>query len=57
MSLNSLLACPPQAFYSDREVKNYPLKERTDQELEKLRRVENTRKLENAAHAVRKAAA
>lgn len=46
--------CLPQAFHSEHEVKNYPLKERTDEELEDLRRVENMRKLEKAACTVRK---
>ncbi|XP_049456039.1 cilia- and flagella-associated protein 43 isoform X1 [Epinephelus fuscoguttatus] len=38
-----------KAFHSDHEVKNYPLKERTGKELEDLRRVQNTRKTEEAA--------
>lgn len=44
--------CPPQAFHSEHEVKNYPMKERTEREEEELRRVENMRKLENAACTV-----
>ncbi|KAK5854131.1 hypothetical protein PBY51_015227 [Eleginops maclovinus] len=38
-----------KAFYSEHEVKNYPLRERTEKELEDLHRVENIRKLEKAA--------
>nr|XP_020456113.1 cilia- and flagella-associated protein 43 [Monopterus albus] len=37
-----------KAFHSEREVKNYPLKERTVKEVEDLRRVQNMRKLEEA---------
>ncbi|XP_034008505.1 cilia- and flagella-associated protein 43 isoform X1 [Trematomus bernacchii] len=38
-----------KAFYSEHEVKNYPLRERTEKEVEDLLRVENIRKLEKAA--------
>ncbi|KAM9848027.1 cilia- and flagella-associated protein 43 [Aulostomus maculatus] len=38
-----------KAFHSEHEVKNYPLKERTEKELENLRNVENIRMLEKAA--------
>ncbi|XP_074532554.1 cilia- and flagella-associated protein 43 isoform X2 [Halichoeres trimaculatus] len=38
-----------KAFYSDHEVKNYPLKERTQREIEDLRRVQDIRKFEKAA--------
>ncbi|CAM9346974.1 unnamed protein product, partial [Lampetra planeri] len=41
-----------KAFYSDREVRNYPMRERTERELEDLRRVENIRVLEKAVCAV-----
>ncbi|XP_078480939.1 cilia- and flagella-associated protein 43-like, partial [Lampetra planeri] len=42
-----------KAFYSDREVRNYPMRERTERELEDLRRVENIRVLEKAVCAQR----
>ncbi|XP_029962541.1 cilia- and flagella-associated protein 43 [Salarias fasciatus] len=38
-----------KAFHSDLKVQNYPLRERTQKELEELRRVENIGKLEMAA--------
>ncbi|XP_035519235.1 cilia- and flagella-associated protein 43 [Morone saxatilis] len=38
-----------KAFHSEHEVKNYPLKERTEKEVEDLRRVQNMRKFEMAA--------
>ncbi|KAM6915939.1 cilia- and flagella-associated protein 43 [Xenentodon cancila] len=38
-----------KAFHSGLYVQNYPLKERTEKELQDLRRVHNTRKLEKAA--------
>ncbi|XP_030603266.1 cilia- and flagella-associated protein 43 isoform X2 [Archocentrus centrarchus] len=38
-----------KAFHSDLEVLNYPLRERTEAELENLCRVQNMRKLEKAA--------
>ncbi|XP_008285025.1 WD repeat-containing protein 96 [Stegastes partitus] len=38
-----------KAFYSEIEVRNFSLKEQTEKELEDLRRVENIRKLEQAA--------
>ncbi|XP_068423978.1 cilia- and flagella-associated protein 43 [Clinocottus analis] len=38
-----------KAFHSEQQVKNYPLKERTDKEMEDLRRVQNIRKIEKAA--------
>ncbi|XP_018552334.1 LOW QUALITY PROTEIN: cilia- and flagella-associated protein 43 [Lates calcarifer] len=38
-----------KAFHSEHEVKNYPLKERTEKEVEELRRVQNMRKFEKAA--------
>ncbi|XP_045926905.1 cilia- and flagella-associated protein 43 isoform X2 [Micropterus dolomieu] len=38
-----------KAFHSEHEVKNYPLKERTEKDMEDLRRVQNMRKLEKAA--------
>ncbi|XP_038127693.1 cilia- and flagella-associated protein 43-like [Cyprinodon tularosa] len=38
------------AFHSEMEVKNYPLKERTEKELEDLHRVQNIRKNEMAAN-------
>ncbi|XP_068577145.1 cilia- and flagella-associated protein 43 [Cebidichthys violaceus] len=38
-----------KAFYSEQQVKNYPLKERTDKEVEDLHRVHNMRKIEMAA--------
>ncbi|XP_029377676.1 cilia- and flagella-associated protein 43 [Echeneis naucrates] len=37
-----------KAFHSEHEVKNYPLKHRTEKEVDDLRRVQNTRKLETA---------
>lgn len=40
-----VLHCP-QAFHSENEVKNYPMKERTEKELEELHRVETTRQIE-----------
>ncbi|XP_062319806.1 cilia- and flagella-associated protein 43 [Osmerus eperlanus] len=36
-----------KAFHSDHEVKNYPMKERTQKELEELERVQCIRKIEN----------
>lgn len=39
-------------FHAEYEVKNYPLKKRTEKELEELRSVQNNRKLEKAACAV-----
>ncbi|XP_028458704.1 cilia- and flagella-associated protein 43 isoform X2 [Perca flavescens] len=38
-----------KAFHSEHEVKNYPLKERTEKEVEDLRRVQNMRMFEMAA--------
>nr|XP_046257140.1 cilia- and flagella-associated protein 43 isoform X2 [Scatophagus argus] len=38
-----------RAFHSEYEVKNYPLKEQTQKEVEELRRVQNMRKFEKAA--------
>ncbi|XP_073337399.1 cilia- and flagella-associated protein 43 [Pagrus major] len=38
-----------KAFHSEHEVKNYPLKEQTEKEVEDLRRVQKMRKLEEAA--------
>ncbi|XP_054455755.1 cilia- and flagella-associated protein 43 [Anoplopoma fimbria] len=38
-----------QAFHSEQQVKNYPLKERTDKEVEDLQRVQIMRKIEMAA--------
>ncbi|CAB1445671.1 unnamed protein product [Pleuronectes platessa] len=38
-----------KAFHSEQEVKNYPLKERTEKEVKELRKVENIRKIEMAA--------
>ncbi|KAK9541448.1 hypothetical protein VZT92_001490 [Zoarces viviparus] len=38
-----------KAFYSEQQVRNYPLKERTDKEVEDLHRVQNMRKIEMAA--------
>ncbi|XP_037639094.1 cilia- and flagella-associated protein 43 isoform X1 [Sebastes umbrosus] len=38
-----------KAFHSEHEVKNYPLKDRTEKEVEDLCRVQNMRKLEMAA--------
>ncbi|XP_067277323.1 cilia- and flagella-associated protein 43 isoform X2 [Pseudorasbora parva] len=35
-----------KAFHSENEVKNYPMKERTEKELEELHRVETTRQIE-----------
>ncbi|XP_060943830.1 cilia- and flagella-associated protein 43 [Limanda limanda] len=35
-----------KAFHSEQEVKNYPLKERTEKEMKELRKVENIRKIE-----------
>lgn len=46
--------CLSQAFNSEHEVKNYPLKERSEKELEDLHRVENMRTLEKAASIVSK---
>ncbi|XP_026164299.1 cilia- and flagella-associated protein 43 isoform X5 [Mastacembelus armatus] len=43
-----------KAFHSKHEVKNYPLKERTEKEVEDLHRVQNMRKLEKAACHVSK---
>ncbi|XP_053188578.1 cilia- and flagella-associated protein 43-like [Scomber japonicus] len=43
-----------KAFNSEHEVKNYPLKERSEKELEDLHRVENMRTLEKAASIVSK---
>lgn len=44
-------------FHTEYEVKNYPLKKRTEKELEELRTVENNRKLEMAACTVSNARA
>lgn len=41
-----------QAFHSEHEVKNYPLKERTQKEMEELHRVQTMRKFEMAACTV-----
>ncbi|KAM6922521.1 cilia- and flagella-associated protein 43 [Lycodopsis pacificus] len=41
-----------KAFYSEQQVRNYPLKERTDKEVEDLHRVQNLRKIEMAACTV-----
>ncbi|XP_030297865.1 cilia- and flagella-associated protein 43 isoform X2 [Sparus aurata] len=38
-----------KAFHSEHEVKNYPLKERTEKEMEVLHRIQNLRELEEAA--------
>ncbi|XP_069394770.1 cilia- and flagella-associated protein 43 isoform X2 [Paralichthys olivaceus] len=38
-----------KSFHSEHEVKNYPLEERSEKEVEELRRVENIRKIEMAA--------
>ncbi|XP_071336498.1 cilia- and flagella-associated protein 43 isoform X2 [Trachinotus anak] len=38
-----------KAFHSEHEVKNYPLKQRTEKEVEELRRVQSNRKFEKAA--------
>ncbi|XP_034407920.1 cilia- and flagella-associated protein 43 [Cyclopterus lumpus] len=38
-----------KAFHSEQQVKNYPLKERTDKEVEDLHRVQNIRNIEKAA--------
>uniref|UniRef100_A0A7N6ANC1 Cilia- and flagella-associated protein 43 n=1 Tax=Anabas testudineus TaxID=64144 RepID=A0A7N6ANC1_ANATE len=38
-----------KAFHSDHEVKNYPLKERTEKDMEDLRWVQNIRKIEKTA--------
>ncbi|XP_065815859.1 cilia- and flagella-associated protein 43 [Labrus bergylta] len=38
-----------EAFHSEHKVKNYPLRERTEKELEDLRRVQDMRKFEKAA--------
>nr|XP_040034407.1 cilia- and flagella-associated protein 43 isoform X2 [Gasterosteus aculeatus aculeatus] len=38
-----------KAFHSEQQVKNYPLKEQTDKEVEDLRRVHNMRNIEKAA--------
>ncbi|XP_076599514.1 cilia- and flagella-associated protein 43 [Chaetodon auriga] len=43
-----------KAFHSEHEVKNYPLKARTEKEMEDLRRVQNMRKLEKAACTLKK---
>ncbi|XP_055758385.1 cilia- and flagella-associated protein 43 isoform X1 [Salvelinus fontinalis] len=37
-----------KAFHTEHEVKNYPMKERTQQELDELHRVESMRKIERA---------
>ncbi|KAK9964501.1 hypothetical protein ABG768_005668 [Culter alburnus] len=37
-----------KAFHSENEVKNFPMKERTEKELEELHRVETTRQIEQA---------
>ncbi|KAM4730166.1 cilia- and flagella-associated protein 43 [Anableps anableps] len=42
-----------RAFHSEMAVKNYPLKERTEKELEEIRRVHNMRKIEKAACKLR----
>ncbi|XP_024152619.1 cilia- and flagella-associated protein 43 isoform X2 [Oryzias melastigma] len=41
-----------KAFYSELAVQNFPLKERTAEELEDLRRVQNMRKIEKAASSI-----
>ncbi|KAM8859660.1 cilia- and flagella-associated protein 43 isoform 2-T2 [Spinachia spinachia] len=38
-----------KAFHSEQQVKNYPLKEQTDKEVEDLHQVHNVRKMEKAA--------
>ncbi|MED6236554.1 hypothetical protein ATANTOWER_010922 [Ataeniobius toweri] len=43
-----------KAFHSEMTVKNYPLNERTEKELEDLHRVQNLRKIEKAACRLRK---
>ncbi|XP_034040088.1 cilia- and flagella-associated protein 43 [Thalassophryne amazonica] len=40
-----------KAFHSEHEVRNYPMKERSEEELEELHRVENMRRIEMAACA------
>lgn len=44
----SMSALLPQAFHSNYEVKNYPMKERTEEELNELHRVETMRQIEQA---------
>lgn len=47
MVTKCVLFCP-QAFHSNYEVKNYPMKERTEEELSELYRVETMRQIEQA---------
>lgn len=48
---------PLQAFYSELAVQNFPLRERTAEECEDLRRVQSIRKVEKAASTVSKVSA
>lgn len=53
LMLKSLYKCLwSQMFHAEYEVKNYPLKKRTEKELEELRSVQNNRKLEMTACTV-----
>ncbi|XP_035461398.2 cilia- and flagella-associated protein 43-like isoform X2 [Scophthalmus maximus] len=45
-----------KGFHCEHEVKNYPLKERTEKEVEELHRVQNMRKIEMAAITLLKSA-
>lgn len=47
-----MCGCHPQAFHSKLAVQNYPLKARTEKELEDIRRVQNMRTIEKAAAKV-----
>lgn len=49
-----MYGCHPQAFHSKLAVQNYPLKVRTEKELEDIRRVQNMRTIEKAAGIVNK---
>ena len=40
--------CLPQSFHSEYALKNYPLRERTEKEMEDLHRVQNIRSFEMA---------
>lgn len=46
VSVSLCTFCCPQAFHSENEVKNYPMKERTEKELEELQRIETMRQIE-----------
>lgn len=47
-----LYCCWSQGFCSKHEVKNYPLRERTEKQVKELNRVQNIRRIEMAASTV-----